>query len=73
MSVLITNIGMLVNVREQNDLLRGAALSGLPCIKDAYLIIEDGKIEDWGATDQLTTHHSLFTIIDARKRSLLIK
>jgi len=36
----IINIGCLVNVREENTLLRGTNLAQLPCLHDAYLIIE---------------------------------
>lgn len=48
MTTLITNIALLVNTREQHSLLRGKALSQLPCIKDAYLILEDGVIAEYG-------------------------
>ncbi len=47
-STLITNINLLVNTREQNQLLRGKALAHLPCIEDAYLIISDGIIVEFG-------------------------
>ncbi len=45
---IITNIKQLVNVREKNILLRGEMLSQLPIIKDAFLIIENGLIKDYG-------------------------
>ncbi|MBI2729965.1 MAG: imidazolonepropionase [Sphingobacteriales bacterium] len=47
-SLLVTNIKQLVNVREENHLLRGKELSVLPSIEDAYLIIEDGIITAFG-------------------------
>ncbi len=65
MSLLIKNIGLLVNVREQNHLLRGAALSYLPCIKNAYLIVEDGRIKEYGSAKQLTTENLQLPIADA--------
>ena len=49
MALLIKNIGLLVNVREDNTVLRGADLSHLPCIKNAYLIIKNGKIKEYGS------------------------
>ena len=48
MTTLITNIKQLVNVREESKLLRGKELSTLPCIQNAYLIIEDGVIVEYG-------------------------
>lgn len=46
MATLITNIKQLVNVREGSTLLRGKELSVLPCIENAYLIIEGGRIAE---------------------------
>ena len=45
---IIINIRRLVNVREQNQLLRGKALAKLPSIENAFLLIEDGIIADYG-------------------------
>jgi imidazolonepropionase len=47
-ATLITNIKQLVNTRKQSQLLRGKNLSELPCIENAYLVIEDGFIADYG-------------------------
>ena len=47
-STLITNIKSLVNVREDNKLLRGKELAELPCIENAYLTIENGIIAAFG-------------------------
>ena len=48
MTTLIINIKYLINTREQNNLLRGKALSKLPVIEDAFLLIEDGIIAEYG-------------------------
>ena len=48
MTTLITNIGQLINIREETVLLRGAALANLPYIENAFLLIEDGIIADYG-------------------------
>lgn len=48
MPTIITNIKQLVNVREENKLLRGKQLADLPVIDNAYLVIEDGLIKDFG-------------------------
>ncbi len=48
MTTLIINIQQLVGTREQNELLRGKALAELPSIENAYVLIEDGIIADYG-------------------------
>jgi imidazolonepropionase len=48
MTTLITNITQLVNTRKETTLLRGASLADLPIIEDAFLLIEDGIIADYG-------------------------
>lgn len=52
---MITNIKLLVNTRSDNHLLRGEALSNLPCIENAYLEIENGKISGYGKMDERPT------------------
>ncbi len=47
-ATLISNIKLLVNTREHHQLLRGKELAKLPCIENAYLIVEDGIIAEYG-------------------------
>jgi imidazolonepropionase len=47
-SILIQHIKQLAGVRETNQLLRGAALAELPVIEDAFVLIEDGIIAEYG-------------------------
>ncbi|MBL0273242.1 MAG: imidazolonepropionase [Chitinophagaceae bacterium] len=47
-AICITNIKLLVNTREQHHVLKGSELTDLPCINDAYLIVEDGIIASYG-------------------------
>jgi imidazolonepropionase len=47
-SLLIQHIKQLVNTREETNLLRGAALAALPAIEDAFVLIEDGIIAEYG-------------------------
>jgi imidazolonepropionase len=47
-SILIQHIKQLVNVREENQLLRGIDLAKLPVIEDAFVLIEDGIIVEYG-------------------------
>ena len=53
MALLITNVKQLINVREQSQLLYGKALAELPCIENAFLLIEDGIIAEYGAMYEL--------------------
>src|ERR1035437_5864498 len=55
-SQIITNIKQLVNVREQTHLLRGKELAELPVIENAYLIIEDGIIAEYGEMSNVIPH-----------------
>ncbi len=52
-SILIRHIKQLVGVREQEVLLRGKALSVLPAIDDAFVLVEDGVIIEYGAMFEL--------------------
>ncbi len=52
-ATIITNIKQLVNTRQQNKLLRGKDLAELPCIENAYLVIENGIITEYGDMDKL--------------------
>jgi imidazolonepropionase len=47
-SILFINIYQLINVRQSNEQLRGAALAQLPIMEDAYLLVEDELIVDFG-------------------------
>jgi imidazolonepropionase len=61
-ALLVENIACLVNIREHSQLLRGAALSELPCIENAYLIIENGLIAAYGKMQELQTNYKLQTL-----------
>ena len=50
---LFINIAKLINVRTQNKLVRGKDLAELPILEDAYLLVEDGLITDYGAMFEL--------------------
>ncbi len=52
-AILITNIKQLVNARKENKLLRGKELAELPVIENAYLVIEDGVIAEFGTMGQI--------------------
>ena len=52
-NTLFINIAGLVNIREHNELLRGDKLGVLPIIEDAFLLVENGLIADFGAMYEL--------------------
>jgi imidazolonepropionase len=53
MTTLIYDIGILVNVRKTHTLLYGKDLALLPCIHNAFLIVEDGIITDYGSMENI--------------------
>ena len=53
MRLLVKNIGCLVNTRTSESLLRGKALADLPTIKQAYLLIDEGRIGGFGRMEEL--------------------
>ncbi|MBI3718970.1 MAG: imidazolonepropionase [Sphingobacteriales bacterium] len=69
--LLITNIKQLINVRKENHLVKGKELSVLPSIEDAWLIIEDGIIAEYGKMEQLSTVNRQLSTIDASGQFIL--
>lgn len=51
MSILIINIKLLVNTSDHKSPLRGKALGDIPSIENAYLVIENEEIADFGKMD----------------------
>jgi imidazolonepropionase len=71
MSLLITNIKELIQVRESNSYkVSGADMKQLPTIKNAFLRIENDTITDYGTMDTLD-HKSADHIIDATDRIVM--
>jgi imidazolonepropionase len=70
---LIINIQQLISTREQTQLLRGNALAVLPSIENAFLLIEDGIIADYGHMYELEIKVPQLpkNIIDAQGQILL--
>ena len=50
---LFINIQQLLGVRKEMGVLRGAELAHLPVIENAYILIEDGIIADYGYMHEL--------------------
>jgi imidazolonepropionase len=70
-SRLIYNIKQLVNVRDGSGVLRGAELARLPCIDDAWLLVEGEEIVDFGTMDSVPKSAMDVNAIDATGRLLL--
>jgi imidazolonepropionase len=67
--ILIRNIKGLVQTRDQaTGSLKGEAMATLPVLENAYLIIHNGLIEDYGSMDKLPAGASAITVIDATGR-----
>src|SRR5215211_4170777 len=72
MAILFTNVRSLVNVREEFHLLRGKEMADLPCLNDAYLIVEGERIADYGEMKGLKWNSSDFDFhFDATGRFIL--
>jgi imidazolonepropionase len=67
--LLITNIKKLILAEETpRKWVAGADMAVLPCIDNAFLLIEEGVIKDFGAMDQAPVAPAGATIIDAAGR-----
>jgi imidazolonepropionase len=53
MATLISNIRLLVNVRQAYNLLRGKDLAHLPCLENAFLVTEGDRIAAFGRMEDL--------------------
>jgi imidazolonepropionase len=72
MTTLISNIKLLVNAREEFHLLRGKELEDLPCISNAFLIIEDDRIAEYGSMEDVKFRVADFTShFDAQGKMIL--
>ena len=58
MTTIFTNIKLLVNTREKSEVLYGLELQNLPCVENAYLVVEDDEIADFGPMTKFTGSRS---------------
>lgn len=65
---IFANISLLVNTRSGNSYIRGGELSFLPSLKNAYLIVEDGVIAEFGKMKDLRYHQK----IDAEANTIIL-
>jgi imidazolonepropionase len=72
MTIIITHIQRLVNVRRENRLLHGKELSVLPILEDAYLVIEGEQIAEYGKMKDIPASWKAHpSIVQARGASVL--
>ena len=73
LATLFTNIKLLVNSPQQNELLRGKELAHLPCIENAWLLIEDDEIVAYGRMEELlsTVNHQPSSTFDLSGQMIL--
>ena len=70
MSILIKNIKQLLQVREAlPHILLGGAMDELPILEDAFLLIEDDIIKDYGSMSNCPAHAD--EVIDATGRVVM--
>ncbi|MBC7887431.1 MAG: imidazolonepropionase [Ferruginibacter sp.] len=53
MTTLISNIGQLIGTRAESQVLRGKELGEMPNISNAFILVEDGIIVDYGKMEVL--------------------
>jgi imidazolonepropionase len=71
MTTLIVNIKELLQIRESSVLkVSGADMAVLPTLKNAYLLIQDDQIADFGSMDNLPKI-TVDTIVDATGKIIL--
>ncbi len=72
MQILITNIGKLYQIWEEapSGPLRGSELGRVPFIENAYLLIQQDRVVDYGPMHQLASHPIAMTI-DAGGRHVM--
>jgi imidazolonepropionase len=67
MFTVIINIKCLVGTRTKNEILKGKALSTIPCIENAFLIIDGSNISAYGKMEDFkkSVYSSFNEVIDA--------
>lgn len=68
---VITNIKLLVNVREEYHLLSGAELAELPCLANAWLHIDNGRIAGYGPMTETIPSGDDISMMDASGQLVL--
>ena len=71
-TTLITNIRQLVSARKDSPLLRGKELALLPVVDNAYLLVENDLIAEYGTMDNVPgIYYRSSTVVDADNATAL--
>ena len=66
MVTILTNIKELIQVRESNiQKVSGEDMKSLPTLKNAFLVIENDRIADYGTMDNIPSYQSAM-IVDCK-------
>lgn len=68
---LLTNIKQLLQVGRDEKVIAGEAMKGLPQIENAFLLIENDQIKDYGKMEDMPSNISANTIIDCSNKVVL--
>lgn len=72
MKLLITNIGILAGIgNEDKRCLRGAEMSQLYTLENAYLYVENGRVAAYGRSEALTKVEEDVLVVDAQGGAVL--
>lgn len=71
MTTIFTNIKLLVNTREKSELLYGKELQNLPSVENAYLVVEDDEIADFGPMSGFSGSSSASNSIESSGKMIL--
>jgi imidazolonepropionase len=71
MTTIFTNIKLLVNTRPESHLLYGSELKNLPSIENAYLVVEDDEIADYGPMTKASNSRATPEMIDVSGKCIL--
>ena len=69
--LLVNNIGLLVADRHGKPLLAGEEMGRLDVIRNAWLLIEDGRVKDFGEASTTTPSEETDVVIDAQGGAVL--
>jgi len=69
--LLVNNIGLLVADRHGKSLLAGEEMGRLDVIRNAWLLIEDGRVKDFGEASTTTPSEETDVVIDAQGGAVL--
>lgn len=71
MTTIFTNIKLLVNTRAKSELLYGKELQNLPSVENAYLVVEDDEIADFGPMSGFSGSSSASNSIESSGKMIL--